>query len=78
MNKVTMIEELRGEFGTMEEAAQYFQTSREILYQSLNGKGARAVRLALAKYFNLYPSEIWQDNTRTRVLDDYEMMERMQ
>ncbi|EIJ41861.1 hypothetical protein BegalDRAFT_0955 [Beggiatoa alba B18LD] len=38
MNKVTMIEELWGEFGTMEEAAQYFQTSREILYQSLNGK----------------------------------------
>ncbi|ALG66764.1 hypothetical protein [Beggiatoa leptomitoformis] len=78
MDKIMMLEELRGEFGTIEEAAQHFQTSREILYQSLNGKGARAVRVALAKYFKVYPSQIWQDETKARLLDDYQMTETRQ
>ncbi|ALG66775.1 hypothetical protein [Beggiatoa leptomitoformis] len=78
MNKESMLEQLRDEFGTIQEAAEYFHTSRVLLYQSIDGKGARAVRVALAKYFNAYPSDIWQDGTDTRVLDDYQMTETRQ
>ena len=78
MDKTTILEQLRENFGTIEEAAKYFHTSRVLLYQSIDGKGARAVRVSLAKYFKVYPSQIWQDETHTRVLDDYQMTELMQ
>ncbi|EIJ41845.1 hypothetical protein BegalDRAFT_0938 [Beggiatoa alba B18LD] len=78
MDKTTILEQLRDSFGTIEEAAKHFRTSRVLLYQSIDGKGARAVRVALAKHFKVYPSDIWQDGTFTRVIDDYEMTEKMQ
>lgn len=69
-----MLDVLKKHFGSTKDAANSLCTSRDMLYQSLNGYGSREIRLKLAKFFKKRPSEIWQNDSAARAKDDVEYL----
>ncbi len=74
MDKYQMLDVLKRHFGSVKEAAEKFGTSRDMLYQSINGYGSREVRLKLAQFFEKRPSEIWQNDSAARAKDDVDYL----
>jgi len=60
------------------EIAKSLDTKRELLYQSIDGKGSRALRVAIALKIGRKPSDIWSKNSQNvKVLDDHEYNKSM-
>jgi hypothetical protein len=51
--------------------ARQFKVNRSVVYQSINGRGSREIRVHIAVLLNLKPSQIWLSNhPRVSLLDD--------
>ncbi len=72
-----MLESLKKTFDSIRKAAEHFDTTREVLYQSIDGYGSRKVRLKLAEFFNKRPSEIWQNDSAARAKDDVDYLKTL-
>ncbi len=73
-----MLESLRKIFVSIKKAAEQFDTTREVMYQSIDGYGSRKVRLKLAEFFKKRPSEIWQNDSAARAKDDVEYLKALE
>lgn len=69
-----MLESLRKTYDSIKKAAEHFDTTREVLYQSIDGYGSRKVRLKIAQFFKKRPSEIWQNDSAARAKDDVDYL----
>lgn len=76
-NKKSITELLRAKTGvSITKFAKNNHVTRQSIYDAITGKGARRIRVEIAKSIAIPPSMIWSDNDRTtRTIDDLHYME---
>ncbi len=76
-NKKSIIELLRAKSGvSITKFAKNNNVTRQSVYEALEGKGARRIRVEIAKAVEIPPSMIWTDNLRaTRIVDDLDYLD---
>ena len=75
-SKASIMEKIRDKYGTISAFARHNKVRREVVYQSLEGHGSRAMRLAIAELMQSKPSHLWNDGSLARLKDDKDYEER--
>jgi len=77
LNMKSIAKLLRQKSGcTVTKYAKNNKVTRQSIYDAMSGKGARRIRVQIAKTVEIPPSLIWGENDRiTRMIDDVHYME---
>ncbi len=69
--KKSIIELLRAKSGvSIAKFAKNNHVTRQSIYDAIDGRGARRIRIKIAQTVNIPPSMIWSDNHKTTKLVD--------
>jgi len=61
MNKSEILAVIKRKHGTITAFADHFHTPREVVYQSVNGRGSIRIRAAIAQTVGKRPATIWKN-----------------
>ncbi len=75
-NRKSISELLRAKTGTsIAKFAKNNHTTRQSVYEAMDGRGSRRIRVKIAKAIGIPPSMVWEANNRaTKIADDLDYL----